>query len=60
MFLHYTYVFLCLICTQKLEELHQHIGAMRASCDEAEAQLQLTNEASKTLLERAGNLREER
>ena len=33
---------------------------MRASCDEAETQLALTNESSKILLERAGNLREER
>ena len=33
---------------------------MRASCDEAETQLALTNESSKILLERAGNLRDER
>jgi len=33
---------------------------MRLSCEEAEAQLQLTNEASKSLLDRAGKLQEER
>lgn len=33
---------------------------MRASCNEAETQLALTNESSKILLERAGNLRDER
>jgi hypothetical protein len=33
---------------------------MKASCDEAETQLALTNESSKMLLERAGNLRDER
>lgn len=33
---------------------------MRSSCDEAETQLALTNESSKLLLERAGNLRDER
>ena len=36
------------------------MGAMRSMCDDAETQLQLTNEASKTLLERAGSLRRER
>uniref|UniRef100_A0A8H7Y3X8 Conserved oligomeric Golgi complex subunit 6 n=1 Tax=Psilocybe cubensis TaxID=181762 RepID=A0A8H7Y3X8_PSICU len=44
----------------KLQELQKHVAAMRASCDEAETQLALTNESSKTLLERAGNLRDER
>ncbi|KAG6872401.1 hypothetical protein C0995_009991 [Termitomyces sp. Mi166 len=45
---------------QKLDELQQHISAMRLSCDEAEHQLQLTTDSSKILLERAGSLREER
>ncbi|KAK7064568.1 E3 ubiquitin-protein ligase PEP5 [Favolaschia claudopus] len=45
---------------QKLEELQQHIAAMHASCDEAETQLKLTNDASATVLERAGSLSEER
>lgn len=53
-------LYLCILIPQKLDELQEHIGAMRASCDEAEKQLQLTNEASKELLERAGHLREER
>ncbi|KAJ6519432.1 oligomeric Golgi complex subunit 6 [Mycena sanguinolenta] len=45
---------------QKLEELQRHVAAMHASCDEAETQLKLTNEASSMLLERAGSLSEER
>ena len=45
---------------QKLDGLQQHISAMRISCDEAETQLRLTNEASTALLERAGSLQEER
>ncbi|KAG5635825.1 hypothetical protein H0H81_010012 [Sphagnurus paluster] len=45
---------------QKLDDLQRHVQAMRLSCDDAEKQLQLTTESSKTLLERAGNLREER
>ncbi|KAJ7630510.1 oligomeric Golgi complex subunit 6 [Roridomyces roridus] len=45
---------------QKLEELQQHVAAMHASCDEAEIQLNLTNQASAMLLERAGSLSEER
>ena len=36
------------------------MGTMRSHCDEAETQLRLTNEASKSLLERAGSLRRER
>ncbi|KAJ3516161.1 hypothetical protein NLJ89_g1297 [Agrocybe chaxingu] len=44
----------------KLRELQAHVAAMRASCDEAETQLALTNESSKMLLERAGHLRDER
>lgn len=33
---------------------------MRVRCDEAQAQLQETNEACKSLLDRAGSLREQR
>ncbi|KAI3612712.1 conserved oligomeric golgi complex subunit 6 [Moniliophthora roreri] len=44
----------------RLSTLQTHITAMHKSCDEAEKQLQLTNEVSKTLLERAGSLRDER
>lgn len=46
--------------SQRLDELQKHVDAMRVDCDKAEAQLKLTNEASSTLLERAGSLREER
>jgi hypothetical protein len=42
---------------QKLNELQAHVGSMQSRCDDAEAKLQLTNEASQTLLERAGSLR---
>ncbi|THU94175.1 oligomeric complex COG6 [Dendrothele bispora CBS 962.96] len=45
---------------EKLVALQKHVAAMRTSCDDAEKQLQLTDEGSKSLLERAGNLREER
>ncbi|KAK0483339.1 oligomeric complex COG6 [Armillaria novae-zelandiae] len=45
---------------QKLGELQKHVDAMHASLDDAEKQLQLTNEASSSLLEKAGNLRQER
>ncbi|KAK7473122.1 Golgi transport complex subunit 6 [Stygiomarasmius scandens] len=45
---------------EKLATLQKHVAAMRSSCDEAEKQLQQTDESSKSLLERAGNLREER
>ncbi|KIK63403.1 hypothetical protein GYMLUDRAFT_197030 [Collybiopsis luxurians FD-317 M1] len=45
---------------EKLSALQKHVSAMHVSYDEAEKQLQLTNESSKSLLERAGNLREER
>ena len=44
----------------RLCELQTHVVAMKASCEEAEIQLALTNESSKMLLERAGNLRDER
>lgn len=33
---------------------------MRVRCDEAQAQLEETNDACKSLLDRAGSLREER
>jgi hypothetical protein len=33
---------------------------MRAQCDEAQGQLQSTNEACKSLIDRAGSLRDER
>ncbi|KAL0946384.1 hypothetical protein HGRIS_012614 [Hohenbuehelia grisea] len=45
---------------QKLNSLQEYINAMHASCDEAETHLKLSNEASKSLLEHAHNLREER
>ena len=45
---------------QKLNELQAHVGIMQSRCDDAETQLQLTNEASKALLERAGSLRRSR
>ena len=45
---------------QQLDTLHEHIGAMRVRCDEAQAQLQETNDACRALLDRAGSLREQR
>ncbi|KAI0280541.1 oligomeric complex COG6 [Russula aff. rugulosa BPL654] len=45
---------------QKLDTLQTHISAMRAQCEDAQAQLQSTNEACKSLLDRAGSLRDER
>ncbi|KAF5323969.1 hypothetical protein D9611_008423 [Ephemerocybe angulata] len=45
---------------QKLTELQAHISAMHMACAEAEEQLRSTNDASKTVLERAGTLRDER
>lgn len=45
---------------KKLKELQAHVDTMRVGCDDAETQLQISNEASKTLLERAGTLRRER
>ncbi|KAF8486745.1 oligomeric complex COG6 [Russula emetica] len=45
---------------QKLDALQTHISAMRTQCEEAQAQLQSTNEACKSLLDRAGSLRDER
>ncbi|KAK2459490.1 hypothetical protein APHAL10511_008474 [Amanita phalloides] len=46
--------------SQKVEELQRHVDTMRLNCDEAEAHLEWTKEASRELLERAGTLREER
>ncbi|KAI0636596.1 oligomeric complex COG6 [Trametes polyzona] len=43
-----------------LDTLQEHIGLMRTRCDEAQSQLYETNEACKSLLDRAGSLREER
>jgi len=40
--------------------LQTHVAATRSSCDGAEKRLQQTDESGKSLLERAGNLREER
>ncbi|EPQ57850.1 oligomeric complex COG6 [Gloeophyllum trabeum ATCC 11539] len=45
---------------QKLDALQEHITSMRTQCDEAHEQLQTTNEACKSLLDQAGNLRQER
>ncbi|KAI0723862.1 oligomeric complex COG6 [Cerioporus squamosus] len=45
---------------KQLDTLQEHIGLMRARCDEAQTQLHDTNTACKSLLDRAGSLREER
>ncbi|KAI0284845.1 oligomeric complex COG6-domain-containing protein [Russula brevipes] len=45
---------------QKLDALQAHIAAMRTQCEEAQQQLQSTNEACKSLIDRAGSLRDER
>ncbi|OSD08476.1 oligomeric complex COG6 [Trametes coccinea BRFM310] len=45
---------------KQLDTLQEHIGLMRVRCDEAQSQLHETNEACKSLLDRAGSLREER
>jgi conserved oligomeric Golgi complex subunit 6 len=49
-----------IVYPQKLAELQKHIITMRHSCEDAETQLRITNEASKSLLERAETLRLER
>ena len=49
-----------LIVVQQLDTLQEHIGLMRTRCDEAQTQLHETNKACKSLLDRAGSLREER
>ncbi|TBU50315.1 oligomeric complex COG6 [Dichomitus squalens] len=45
---------------KQLDTLQEHIGLMRVRCDEAQTQLHETNEACKSLLDRAGSLREQR
>ncbi|KAL1944792.1 hypothetical protein VTO73DRAFT_3222 [Trametes versicolor] len=45
---------------KQLDTLQEHIGLMRVRCDESQSQLFETNEACKSLLDRAGSLREER
>ncbi|XP_006457735.1 hypothetical protein AGABI2DRAFT_198704 [Agaricus bisporus var. bisporus H97] len=45
---------------QRLNDLQVHLEAMKSDCDEAETQLGLTEQSGRTLLERAGSLREER
>ncbi|CAL1705507.1 unnamed protein product [Somion occarium] len=45
---------------KQLDTLHEHINAMRTRCDDAQSQLHQTNEACKSLLDRAGSLREQR
>ncbi|KAI0822772.1 oligomeric complex COG6 [Trametes gibbosa] len=45
---------------KQLDTLQEHLGLMRVRCDEAQSQLYETNEACKSLLDRAGSLREER
>ncbi|KIP08762.1 hypothetical protein PHLGIDRAFT_68807 [Phlebiopsis gigantea 11061_1 CR5-6] len=45
---------------KQLDTLQEHIGAMRARCDDAQTQLHETNEACRSLLDRAGSLREQR
>ncbi|KAF8470455.1 oligomeric complex COG6 [Russula ochroleuca] len=47
------------VVDQKLDVLQTHISTMRAQCEEAQVQLQSTNEACKSLLDRAGSLRDE-
>ncbi|KAF9507141.1 hypothetical protein BS47DRAFT_1351988 [Hydnum rufescens UP504] len=44
----------------KLNALQEHMEAMRSRCDEAQAELQRTNDACKYLLEKAGGLRAQR
>ncbi|KAF8548578.1 oligomeric complex COG6 [Imleria badia] len=45
---------------QKLDDLQKIVTEMRQYCDDAEAQLKLTEEASRSLLEQAESLRDER
>ncbi|KAI0720424.1 oligomeric complex COG6 [Fomitopsis betulina] len=45
---------------KQLDTLQEHLSAMRVRCHDAEAQLEETNDACKSLLDRAGSLREER
>ncbi|KAI0705883.1 oligomeric complex COG6 [Cytidiella melzeri] len=45
---------------KQLDTLQEHIGAMRTQCDEAQHQLRETNDSCRSLLDRAGSLREQR
>ncbi|KAI0345229.1 oligomeric complex COG6 [Trametopsis cervina] len=45
---------------KQLDTLQEHVADMRLRCDEAQAQLRETNESCKSLLDRAGSLREQR
>lgn len=45
---------------KQLDVLQKHIDAMHLQCDEAQSQLHSTNEACRSLLERAGGLRSAR
>ncbi|KAH8107098.1 oligomeric complex COG6 [Cristinia sonorae] len=45
---------------KQLDALQGHIASMRTRCDEAQNQLTKTNESCKSLLDRAGSLREQR
>ncbi|KAM5532325.1 hypothetical protein V8D89_014004 [Ganoderma adspersum] len=45
---------------KQLDTLQDHIGLMRTRCDDAQTQLHETNKACKSLIDRAGSLREER
>ncbi|KAG9308405.1 oligomeric complex COG6 [Chiua virens] len=45
---------------QKLDDLQRIVAEMRQHCDDAEAQLKLTEEASRSLLEQAESLKTER
>ncbi|EKM55271.1 uncharacterized protein PHACADRAFT_143387, partial [Phanerochaete carnosa HHB-10118-sp] len=45
---------------KQLDTLSEHLSVMRTRCDEAQTQLQATNEACRALLDRAGSLREQR
>ena len=49
-----------LYVSQQLDTLQEHIGVMRLRCDEAQTQLHETNDACRSLLDRAGSLREQR
>ena len=46
--------------SQQLDTLQEHIDAMRTQCDEAQSRLRETNESCRSLLDRAGSLREQR
>lgn len=55
----YCYVF-TLLNAQKLNELQLHLSTMHVRCDEAEDQLNMMEGSSKSILERAGFLRDQR